>query len=456
MLGLLLKNFIRSKGLMIGLFLLFLSGCISINIGKYFLDSNKEVIAQTAHYQKGSIDRNVEYHPNDMGLLLYYLRFGLIHDLPNLAGLSIGQRDIHPSLVSVTIRNLEEQKYAADLKNPMYQLLGNMDFSFVLLYFFPLIIIAFCFNLISEEKEDGIWNLILSQTANPKVMLAQKIGIRYASILLVLLLLLVIGQVILDIPFDSAFLIYSLVAILYVTFWFCLSWLVASLHKNSSQNALILLLSWILLTIVIPALVNVAATHLYPVPEAYGTVLESRDGYHTQWDKPKSPTIKKFHQQYPQFSAYDHPENASFSWLWYFAMQQMGDDQAAQDAQDLKEKLRHRNSFSSASGWLFPTIHTQLSVSALARSDLNHHIGYWEALEAFHEEKRLYFYPRIFQNTAVADEDWDSFVLEHHQGEIQLSGLSAIWPLILMSLLAIGLARFVGPGIPSIQKSNSE
>lgn len=456
MLGLLLKNFLRSRGLMIGLFLLFLSGCISINIGKYFLDSKQEIIAQTAHYQKESIDRNVEYHPNDMGLLLYYLRFGLVHDVPNLAGLSIGQRDIHPSLISVTIRNLEEQKYAADLKNPMYQLLGNMDFSFILLYFFPLIIIAFCFNLISEEKEGGIWNLILSQTANPKVMLAQKISIRYASILGVLLLLLVIGKFVLEIPLDTAFLTYSLVAILYVTFWFCLSWLVASLHKNSSQNALILLLSWILLTIIIPALVNIGATHLYPVPEAYGTVLESRDGYHTQWDKPKEPTIGKFHQQYPQFSAYDHPEAASFSWLWYFAMQQMGDDQAAEDAQALKEKLRHRNNFSSVSGWLFPTIHTQLSLNALARSDLNHHIGYWEALEVFHEEKRLYFYPRIFQNTAVADEDWDSFVLGHHQGEIQLNGLSAIWPLVLMSLLALGLARFIGPGIPSIQKSNSE
>lgn len=456
MLGLLLKNFLRSRGLMIGLFLLFLSGCISINIGKYFLDSKQEIIAQTAHYQKESIDRNVEYHPNDMGLLLYYLRFGLVHDVPNLAGLSIGQRDIHPSLISVTIRNLEEQKYAADLKNPMYQLLGNMDFSFILLYFFPLIIIAFCFNLISEEKEGGIWNLILSQTANPKVMLAQKISIRYASILGVLLLLLVIGKFVLEIPLDTAFLTYSLVAILYVTFWFCLSWLVTSLHKNSSQNALILLLSWILLTIIIPALVNIGATHLYPVPEAYGTVLESRDGYHTQWDKPKEPTIKKFHQQYPQFSAYDHPEAASFSWLWYFAMQQMGDDQAAEDAQALKEKLRHRNNFSSVSGWLFPTIHTQLSLNALARSDLNHHIGYWEALEVFHEEKRLYFYPRIFQNTAVADEDWDSFVLGHHQGEIQLNGLSAIWPLVLMSLLALGLARFIGSGIPSIQKSNSE
>ena len=142
-------------------------------------------------------------------------------------------------------------------------------------------------------------------------------------------------------------------------------------------------------------------------------------------NKPKEPTIASFHQQYPQYSAYHHPEEASFSWLWYFAMQQMGDDQAAEDAKALKEKLRLRNKFSNIAGWFVPTIHAQLSLNALAQSDLNHHIDYWEALEAFHEEKRLYFYPRIFQNTAVADEDWDSFGLGHYQGEIQLSGLLA-------------------------------
>jgi ABC-2 type transport system permease protein len=104
-----------------------------------------------------------------MGLLLYYFRFGLVNHTPNLAGLSIGQRDINPSIISVTIRNLEEQKYTTDLMNPMYQLLGNLDFSFVLLYFFPLIIIAFCFNIISEEKEEGTWSLLLTQAQNLKM-----------------------------------------------------------------------------------------------------------------------------------------------------------------------------------------------------------------------------------------------------------------------------------------------
>ena len=133
--------------------LLLVSGVISLEIGSRFLQRVAQVSDKTALHQQESIHRNVSYFNKEMGSLMYYLRFGLENEVPNLAGLSIGQRDIFPVVQLVSIRNLEEQRYATDLMNPLYQLLGNMDFSFVLIYFFPLVIISFGFNLISEEKE---------------------------------------------------------------------------------------------------------------------------------------------------------------------------------------------------------------------------------------------------------------------------------------------------------------
>ena len=50
----------------------------------------------------------------------------------------------------MTIRALEGQKYDANLTNPANLLLGNLDFSFVLIYLFPLLIIAFTYNIIAE------------------------------------------------------------------------------------------------------------------------------------------------------------------------------------------------------------------------------------------------------------------------------------------------------------------
>lgn len=438
---LLLKIFLRSKGLMSGLLILFVAGLISLHIGKHFLDKNKEIIEKTAHYQQESIARNVEFHPKEIGLLLYYVRFGLVNEMPNLTGLAIGQRDINPSLQSVTIRNLEEQKYATDLMNPMYQMLGNMDFSFVLIYFFPLIIIAFCFNLISEEKEEGTWSLVLSQSNNPLKMLRLKILIRYFSVLLVLILLLIIAKFYMEIPFDSAFLAFILISILYITFWFALAWLVASFHKNSSQNALILLISWVTLTIVVPAGINAVTVNLYPVPEAFSTVLESRDGYHNKWDVPKEPTVAKFHKHYPQFSQFKHPKAKDYSWLWYYAMQQMGDDEAVTESLNFKEKLKKRNAFSSTAGMFFPSIHAQLSLNALSLSDMDNYLNFIEKLENFHEQKRLYFYPKIFNEAAVSYENWKRFGLEFYQEKPSNNWIKMLLPLVLTFVILLIISK---------------
>jgi ABC-2 type transport system permease protein len=438
---LLIKNFLRSKSSLTGLWVLLAAGFISLNIGKYFLEKNKEIIEKTAEYQQKSIARNVAFHPKEIGLLLYYVRFGLVNEMPNLTGLSIGQRDINPSLQSVTIRNLEEQKYATDLMNPLYQMLGNMDFSFVLIYFFPLVIIAFCFNLISEEKEEGTWSLVLSQSANPLKMLRLKMLVRYTSVLVVLLLLLLVAKFYLVIPFDATFLAFILTSILYVSFWFSLAWLMASFQKNSSQNALILLLSWVMLTIVVPAGINAFTATLYPVPEAFSTVLESRDGYHNKWDEPKEPTVAKFHQHYPQFSQFKHPEGKDYSWLWYYAMQQMGDDEAAADAQAFKEKLQKRNTFSSIAGLFFPTVHTQLSLNALSLSDMDNYLHFLEKLEDFHEQKRLYFYPKIFTEADVLGEDWAAFGLDYFKDKANVDWIIILFPVLIISVLCVVWAK---------------
>jgi ABC-2 type transport system permease protein len=285
---LLFINFIRSKGYLIGLLILLLSGLLSLHIGKRFLEKYDTTIDKTAHFQQETIDRYVNYVSDDLGLLLYYLRFGLVNEMPNITALSIGHRDVNPSIMNVTIRNLEEQKYNTDLINPMYQLLGNMDFSFVLIYLFPLVIIAFCFNLMSEEKEAGTWNLLRSQTKSPGRVMRVKMGIRLLAVSMVLLLILGIAKVYLAIEFDALFLAFSVSGILYIVFWFSLCWFVISLHKNSSQNALILLIAWLILTIVVPTTVNAVISHAYPVREAFETLVENRNSYHKKWDEPKA------------------------------------------------------------------------------------------------------------------------------------------------------------------------
>ena len=155
MVGLLSKQLLRSRGLIIGLFILFVVGLLSIHIGKVFVDRQEQIIELTEQAQTEHIERHVEYIDGHIGLLLYYVRFAFANDQSSLAGLSIGQRDIRQAAQLINIRNLEEQKNTSEFLNPFFQLLGNLDFSFLLIYLFPLMIIALCFNIWSEEKESG-------------------------------------------------------------------------------------------------------------------------------------------------------------------------------------------------------------------------------------------------------------------------------------------------------------
>lgn len=431
-----IKRFLRSKGAMGGLVLLLLVGCLSLLIGRQFVAKQQQAQAEIARFQREHIERNVRYHQDEMGLLLYYLRFTLVNPNQPLNALSIGQRDVQNSIQSVTIRGLENQKYDTDLHNPMNLLMGNLDFSFVVIFLFPLLIIALTYNLLSEEEEEGTLRLVATQARSTLYFLLRKMSIRMLAVFTVLLLLLGIAFVALKLPLDNATLAFVAVASLYLLSWFALSTWVISWQRNSGLNAVALLSFWVLLTLVFPAALNAYLINRYPVPEALNTMIQQREGYHEKWDLPKAVTMDKFYAHYPEFKKYPLPDK-TFSWLWYYAMQQMGDDESQQEGLELKHKLQQREQATAVFAYFSPSIHTQLAFNRLAAADLQQQLQYWEATERFHEKLRLYFYPRIFENTAVKTEKWDSFRVERFVAVVEVDWGKIVLPFAL-SIVVIG------------------
>jgi ABC-2 type transport system permease protein len=435
---LLIKQFLRSKVALVGLLFLLIAGFISIFIGKAFITKQQNKIAATALYQEKHIAKTVQFENKEMGLTMYYLRFAYVNNLPQLAGLSIGQRDVNLPIQQITIRNLEEKKYDSDLNNPSAIQMGNLDFSFVLIYLFPLIIIAFCYNVLSEEKEDETWRLLVIQSNSPNKIILQKLLIRYVFVGATLLVLLITSVIILHIPINATFVAIIILAVLYISFWFALCGWIISWKKDSTVNAASLLSIWLLLTVVAPAAVNNYVLTTYPVPEALHTAVANREGYHSKWDESKEATMQKFYTHYPQFKKYALPKK-EFSWLWYYAMQQMGDDDAAEHSMAMKQKLLQREKVSSIVGYFLPTIHTQLQLNNLAQSGLQNQISFLDSTTAFHERKRLYFYSKIFEGAPVLQEDWSKHTVAFFEQKQTLDWVKIMLPLLFGILLLVGL-----------------
>ena len=83
-----------------------LLGVLSIATGKQFLNQKQLAIVNTTTQQQKHIDRQTELHKDDLGLLLYYLKFSFVKELNPLSGISIGQSDLNSHIQNVTILNL--------------------------------------------------------------------------------------------------------------------------------------------------------------------------------------------------------------------------------------------------------------------------------------------------------------------------------------------------------------
>ena len=437
MLVLLFKNFIRSKGTKIGLLFLLAIGFISLLIGHQFQEKQQNNITEAAIYQKEHIARNAAFHKDEIGLLLYYIKFSLVNKTLPINSLSIGQRDVNPSIQSVTIRGLEAQKYDSELNNPSNLLAGNIDFSFVLLYLFPLLIIAFSYNIISEEKESGTWKIVATQSPNTFLYILKLFYVRILILIGLLTLILLAAVIFLQIPIDKSFMVFYGISVLYLLFWFAVCFFIVSLQKNSNFNAVILLTIWLFLIIILPAGINTYIINTYKVPEALELTLTQRNAYHEKWDMDKQETLDKFYKHYPQFKNYTLPEK-EFSWLWYYAMQQMGDDESAVHSKELETKLQQRNNASEFMAHFIPTLHTQIQLNEIAKSDLRNQLLFLKETTQFHEKLRLYFYPKIFDNAPVNQEKWENFKVETFNDNSETSFVKAFLPLLLFNLLLIG------------------
>jgi len=200
-----LQQCLRSKEIWVSILLIAVLGVVGIVIGNKHLERQKDAIAEVKTYQEQHFDRQVSLHNDDLGLLLYYAKFAHINTLNPLAGISIGQADVHPTVKRISIKTFEAQKYDTDLVNPMNLQSGNLDLSFVIIYLFPLLVIVLTFNVVSEETETGTWRLVAIQTRSKIGFVISKLSIRLLLLYVLLLFLFLIAKFIIDIPFNIHF-----------------------------------------------------------------------------------------------------------------------------------------------------------------------------------------------------------------------------------------------------------
>ncbi len=435
-----LKNFLGERAVVIAVLCLVLAGGYAMFHGKNVIEKQQTIIAQIPEMEAEHFAKQLELNKDDLGNALYYLQFGTIHQPTTWAAFSIGQRDVNPYNIKVKMLTLEGQIYDSEISNPTNLLYGNFDFAFVIIFLFPLVIIAFCHNLISAEQESGIWNLLRSQPVSPAEIIALRLLIRFVTVLLIAFSLTTASCFYLKSAFDVRFIYAVLITFSYLAFWFALTAFVISFGKSTTFNALSLLGTWIFLTILAPALLNLVISTTLPVSESFEVTIKQREGYHEKWDKPKAETMQKFYGKYPQFKDIPIPED-KFSWGWYYAMNELGDEDSADSTAKYTAKLQTRDFWTNSVGLFLPTVNSQSAFNNLTKNDLQSHLDYLKSVRNYHAKIREHFYPFIFRNAKIADINWKNLPKHEFTGENQPAKFpNMIFSVLLTAILFGSLA----------------
>lgn len=187
-----------------------------------------------------------------------------------LASLAVGQSDLYPSYYKVTSRSRLTFLDADEIENPGNLLAGRFDVAFVVVYLFPLLILALSFNLLAAERESGTLALVLSNPIALRRLLWAKVLARGSVLVLIAVGIAAAGVLASGVEAGASalllMLLWAAVLLGYGAIWFGLALLVNLTRMASATCALVLAGFWLGLVLLLPTSLNVLVNARYPVP----------------------------------------------------------------------------------------------------------------------------------------------------------------------------------------------
>ena len=444
-----------AKDVTFGISLLLLVACSSFALlyGMNQSERQNEVIDRLDQLVRESDELYFEARFKDdenIGRVHYYLRQATAHRPRPEAALSLGQRDLHSYHQSVSLRSLYTNLFDAGFENPSRSEAGHFDLAFVIVFLLPLVVIASTHDILAREIEGRTLRLLLASGCSLPKLLLSKLGARFivtsaALFLVVSISLLLTGAHI------QAFLAWNIVVLGYNLFWFSISGLIVSLAFGAARSAGLLLTVWTILTIVFPALLNLMLPREATQSGAALTI-QCRQVVNQAWDSDKNATKLSAQKRFAEYSKAP-VEGEKFTWSWYYAMHDSGDQAVEELASNYLQGLAQKDQKTYAFSLLAPPVRTQLLLDRLAGTDLSSQLQYFKHVMATREGMQSSSLPRVFREEKLSKDSLyklhDSLALSEFvpatEGE-STRGMIELW---IVSLL---LALFCGKSLNLVEK----
>ncbi len=414
------KSLWRSNLLKVLLVVILGAGIYGIYFGKFEIDKQEYRIAEVQQYERQQFDSLLIWSQLDTSIAenkskyefamspvgvgwTKHFTYYLTNETPELAGLCLGQRDLYPVYYGFNVTDLARQVNTAELANPMKLLTGNFDLSYVIVFLFPLLIVALFYNLYAREKEGGTLSLLQSQPVGLGTILLSKGLLRLKVVLVLATVLLLLGFLLQGISLSQnlgLFFEWLLVIYAYCMIWTGLMAMIIWMRRSAALSAMLGLGVWLIFTLITPALINLGVQSSEPLPNKADVIHAVRALNDKNWESPKSFVMDKFHAAYPK---YDDGDTVNFQ-KWYYASSSMIDREANKLKAEMEAQIAERNSLLTKWEWLAPAAMVHERLSRMSETDRQSHLEFVEKVNIYHRDLKDIYYERIF---AQAQFDFD-------------------------------------------------
>jgi ABC-2 type transport system permease protein len=324
-----------------------------------------------------------------------------------LAALAVGQSDLLPSYLKMTTDAKETVLASTEIENPQRLLTGRFDLAFVLIYLYPLLILALTYNLLSAEREQGTLVLALSQPVALRTLVFGKVGVRFALFLVTIVTLaaaaLLAGGVEMTAPGAVPRLALWVLSIgVYGGFWFAVAIAVAALGRPSATNATLLAGIWLALVVVLPAMLSMGVTTAYPVPSRVEMIQAMRVASDTA-NEEGSKLLAKYYEDHPELATGDAQQAMDDFNLVRVAVNADVERRVAPVLERYTTQLARQQQVVERARFLSPAILMQDALNDVAGTGHPRHRRFVSQVEAYHAEWRAYFVRLVFNKGQLRD-----------------------------------------------------
>lgn len=323
------------------------------------------------------------------------------------AALAIGQADLLPAYVRVRAESMESARTMLEIEHPGRLSVGRFDLMFFVVYLWPLILLALCTSVLTQDRESHRLRALRLQGVNLGRMLAAQVTARAfaASALLILSTAaasLAAGVIPTDAAGCAALGAWAGVVLLYSMFWAAVTIVICAVCGNRMTAAFAGFGAWLMLAVLLPGAMTAAIQLGAPVPVREHYVEALRDAG-DQVNADKLGSLARFYDSHPEWKPSATPlAKVSSSVSRLQRAQELERVMAGVERQFEQARLRQQNLFTHTVVFSPVTLAYQ-ALTGIAGNDGARHQQFMTEVQRHQLRLRDYF-QRAIQLAALGDE----------------------------------------------------